>query len=165
MFQNRLAASAKSLTGLSDADLLARHQVTALEMQSMIRQQEAMERLGGGVGIGSLMNNGMNVNGMNMNAVTSPYADMADNLRIRQLMLQQSTGGDFEPRGLLSSIGGGTSNPLGGSGGGGSGGGDASTGNVNSNGLSFGVSALTDFGGGMGDADFLQMSKRQKFGF
>lgn len=162
MFQNRLAASAKSLSGLSDADLLARHQATTLEMQSMVRQQEAMDRLGGGVGMGSLMNNDMNVNGMNMNAA-SPYASMADNIRIRQLMLQQS--GDFEPRGLLSSIGGGASNPLGGSGGGGTGGVDASTGNMNGNGLSYSVSALGDFSGGMGDADLLQKSKRQNFGY
>merc|ERR1712176_337601 len=93
-----------------------------LEMQNMVRQQEAMDRLGAGagVGMGSLINNGMTVNGMNMNTVSaSPYSEMADNLRIRQLMLQQSATSDFDPSGLLSSIGGGASNPLGTVGGGG----------------------------------------------
>ena len=168
LFQNRLTASAKSLSGMSDADLLARHQATTLEMQNMVRQQEAIDRLGagGGVGMGSLMNNGVNVNGMNMNSVTaSPYADMADNLRIRQLMLQQSTGSDFDSSGLLSSIGVGASNPLGSGAGVGTSGGNATIGNANGSGLSFGIGALGDFGSGMGDADLLQMSKRQKFGF
>jgi len=168
LFQSaRLANSNKSLSGLSDADLLARHQATTLEMQTMMRQQEAIDRFGGGVGMGGLnmgLNNGMNINGMNMNAA-SPYAEMADNLRIRQLMLQQSNAsgvGDFEPRGLLSSIGGGASNTMGNNGGGG---GDSSAGNGNGNGMSFGIGALGDFGSGIGDADILQMSKRQKFGF
>jgi len=166
IFQNRLTASAKSLSGLSDADLLARHQATTLEMQNMVRQQEAMDRLGAGagVGMGNLLNNGMNVNGMNA-ASTSPYAEMADNLRIRQLMLQQSTTNDFEPSGILSSLGGGNSNPLGTGGAGGITSGDLTTGNANSNGLSFGVGALGDFGSGVSDADYLQLSKRQKFGF
>ena len=107
--------------------------------------------------------NGINMNGINMNATSaSPYADMAENLRIRQLMLQQSTAsgiGDFEPRGLLSSIGGGASNLLGNNGGG-----DILTGNSNSNGLSLGTGAMGDLGGSIGDADILQMSKRQKLG-
>lgn len=168
---------AKSLSGLSDADLLARHQATTLEMQNMMRQQDAMDRFGagGGAGMGGLnmgLNNGMNMNmnmnginmnGINMNATSaSPYADMAENLRIRQLMLQQSTAsgiGDFEPRGLLSSIGGGASNLLGNNGGG-----DILTGNANSNGLSLGAGAMGDLGGSIGDADILQMSKRQKLG-
>ena len=204
LFQSsRLSASAKNLSGLSDADLLARHQATTLEMQNLMRQQEAMDRFGagGGVGMGSLnmslngrmgggstgggggpsarginLNgmNGMNMNGMNMNGVTaSPYADMADNIRIRQLMLQHSAAaGDFEPRGLLSSIGGGASDSLGNNGGGGNNGDDAVTGNGNSNGLSFGAissgintGGLGDFGNGISDAEILQMSKRQKFGF
>jgi len=168
LFQNRLTASAKSLSGLSDADLLARHQATTLEMQNMVRQQEAMDRFGAGagVGMGSLINNGMTVNGMNMNAVSaSPYAEMADNLRIRQLMLQQSATSDFDPSGLLSSISGGASNPLGTVGGGGITGVDLTAGNANSNGLSFGVGALGDLGSGVGDADLLQLSKRQKLGF
>jgi len=164
LFQNHLTASAKNLSVLSDADLLARHQATTLEMQNMVRQQEAMDRLGAGggvgVGMGSLMNNGMN-----MNAVTaSPYADMADNFRIRQLMLQQSTANDFDSSGLLSSIGVGASNSLGGGMGGGTGTGDATIGSANNGGL-FGIGAFGDLGSGMGDADLLQMSKRQKFGF
>jgi hypothetical protein len=168
------AASVKSLSGLSDADLLARHQATTLEMQNMMRQQEAIDRLGGGGGVGmgglnmgmnnGMNNNGLNINGMNMNAASvSPYADMAENLRIRQLMLQQSGASgitDFDTRNLLSSLGGGATNQLGNNGGGGNNGGDG-----NGNGLSFGVGALGDLGNSFGDVDILQMSKRQKFGF
>lgn len=191
LFQSsRLSTAAKNLSGMSDVDLLARHQATTLEMQNMMRQQEAIDRLGagGGVGLGGLnmgLNSGMNINGINMNGINmngmnrsgmnmnavaaSPYADMADNLRIRQLMLQQSTAsgvGDFEPRGLLSSMGGGgASNALGNNGCVGNGVGDVTTGNVNGNNFPFGAGALGDFGNGMGDADLLQMSKRQKFGF
>ena len=99
-------------------------------------------------------------NGMNMNpAAASPYGDLAENLRIRQLMLQQ-TGAPGD--GLLSSIGGGggmgPSNPLG-----------TGTGldgvSGNGSGLTLGGGgALGDLGSGIGDVDILQMSKRQKFG-
>lgn len=161
MFQNpRLAAaSSKGLGSLSDADLLARHQVTSMEVQNMMRQQE-LDRYGParGVGMGGL---GLN-NGMNMNAgAASPYGDIAENLRIRQLMLQQ-TGAPGD--GLLSSIGGGgmgPSNPLGAGTG-------LDAGSGNGGGLSLGGGgALGDLGGGIGgigDMDIFQMSKRQKFG-
>mmetsp|Transcript_48 Transcript_48/g.98 ORF Transcript_48/g.98 Transcript_48/m.98 type:complete len:368 (-) Transcript_48:422-1525(-) len=168
LFQNRLAASAKSFSGLSDSEILARHQATTLEMQNMVRQQEAMDRLGagGGVGIGSFLNNGVNINSMNMNSIAaSPYVDIADNFRIRQLMLQQSTANDLDSSGLLSSIGVGGSNTLGSGVGVGISCGDATIGNANGSGLSFGIGALGDLGSGMGDADLLQMSKRQKFGY
>lgn len=160
LFQNpRLAAAtatSKGLSGLSDADLLARHQATSLEVQNMMRQQEAIDRFGATGGMGGLglnnnvMANGMN-NGMNMNAAAaSPYADIAENLRIRQLMLQQSAGAPTD--GLLS-------NPL-------VNGSAGTPGNVNANGLSLGGGALGDLGaGGLGDVDFFQMSKRQKLGF
>ncbi len=142
-------AASKSLSGLSDADLLARHQATSLEVQNMMRQQEAMDRFGAAGGMGGLgLNNGMvnNMNnGMNMNAA-SPYADIAENIRIRQLMLQQSAGAPGD--GILS-------NPLVNGGG---------NGNNNGNGLSLGQGALGDLGNGMGDVDIFQMSKRQKFG-
>jgi hypothetical protein len=168
------AASVKGLTGLSDADLLARHQATTLEVQNMMRQQEAIDRLGGGgvVGMGGLNmgmsngmnNNGLNINGMNMNSPS--VSDMAENLRIRQLMLQQSGASgitDFDTRNLLSSLGQGASNQFGNNGGGGgTNGGDS---NVNGNGLSYGVGSLGDLGNSFGDVDILQMSKRQKFGF
>lgn len=192
LFQNsRLSASSKNLSTLSDADLLARRQANAFGMQTMMRHQEAMDRFGaaaGGVGMGGVnmglngrMNGGaagggsgsstrgMNMNGMNMN---SSYSDMADNIRIRQLMLQHSAAsGDFEPRGLLSSMGGGPSadalsnnNGLGGNWGD-----DSRNGCVNSNGISLGnsvggIGGLGDLGG-ISDAEILHMSKRQKFGF
>jgi len=176
------AVAPNNLSGLSDSDLLARHQATTLEMQNMMRQQGAINRFGagGGLGMGDLnlnLNNGMNINGMNINGMNinginmnsatsaSPYADMAENLRIRQLMLQQSNASgisEFEPRGLLSSIGGGASSLLGNNTIGGTR--DGATGNING-GLSLGTSALGDAGHGIGDADILQMSKRQKFGF
>lgn len=166
LFQNpRLtaaAATSKSLSGLSDADLLARHQATSLEVQNMMRHQEAMDRFGAAGGMGGLglnngmangMNNGMNMN-MNMNAkAASPYADIAENIRIRQLMLQQSAGAPSD--GLLS-------NPLVNGGGG-------NVGNANANALSLGGGALVPgdlgTGGGIGDVDLFQMSKRQKLGF
>jgi hypothetical protein len=155
------AATVKSLSGLSDADLMARHQATTLEMQSMMRQQEAI----GGMG--------MNINGM-INAAAaaaSPYADMAENLRIRQLMLQQSASGVGDLESRLSSIGntsnlfvGGTGNGMGGLGG--AGGDDIGFTGGNNSGISaLGAGTLGDLGGGLGDADLLQMSKRQKFGF
>eukprot|EP00536_Pseudo-nitzschia_multiseries_P002418 jgi/Psemu1/301361/fgenesh1_kg.32_\ len=111
--------------------------------------------------------NGMNINGMNMN---SPYPDVAENIRIRKLMLQHSAaGGDFEPKGLLSTIGGAT-DTLGFSNGlGGNGGDDSVNGNGNNNGLSLGaavggIGGLGDLGG-ISDAEILHMSKRQKFGY
>ncbi len=160
LFQNpRLSAAAatsKGLSGLSDADLLARHQAKSLEVQTMMRQQEAIDRFGAAGGMGGLgltnnvMANGIN-NGMNMNtAAASPYADIAENLRIRQLVLQQSTGAPTD--GILS-------NPLV----------NGSVGhqvNGNATGLSLGGGNLGDLGsGGIGDADLFQVSKRQKFGF
>jgi len=181
LFQStRLSAAAKNLSGLSDADLLARRQANALEMQNMMRHQEAMDRFGAGGGMGGLnmglgsrmaggaaggapgpsargMNrNGMNINGMNINA---SYSDMAENIRIRKLMLQHSAaGGDFEPKGL------GVGNGFGGNGGD-----DSMNGNGNSNGLSLGaaVGGIGNFGelNGMSDAEILHMSKRQKFGY
>jgi len=170
------AASVKSLSGLSDADLMARHQATTLEMQSMMRQQEAISGMGGlnAVGLNSVAG-GMNINGMmNANAAAaaaSPYADMAENLRIRQLMLQQSASGvgDLESRlnsfGNTSNLlGGGTGNGIGGLGG--AGGDDSGLAGGNNSGISaLGAGTLGDLGGGLGDADLLQMSKRQKFGF
>ena len=176
LFQNpRLtAASSKGLSGLSDADLLARHQATSMEVQNMMRQKEAMERFGsaGGVGMGGLgLNNGMGLNNsmnmntntnmntnmnMNMNAGSaSAYGDIAENLRIRQLMLQQS---GAPSDGLLSPVGGRSFNPLGNN----IGGGDA--GNNNGNGLALSGGGLGDLGGGMGEVDIFQMNKRQKFG-
>jgi len=184
--------------GLSDADLLARHQATTLEMQNMMRQQGSMGGNIGGTGGLNMNNIGMcgrmgtnsstgmnNMNGMNNPRglgvgvgvgvgapLSAPYNDVADNIRIRQLMLQHSaTAGDFEPKGILSSIGGAPglsqTNMIGGA---------VST--INSelledtngifNGLggSFcGVGGLGDITNGISDADILQMSKRQKHGF
>mmetsp|Transcript_14030 Transcript_14030/g.29637 ORF Transcript_14030/g.29637 Transcript_14030/m.29637 type:complete len:117 (+) Transcript_14030:1-351(+) len=116
------------------------------------------------------MNMNMNMNGMNMN---SSYSEMADNIRIRKLMLQHSAAsGDFEPRGLLSSMAGGPSaDALGNNNGlGGNGGDDARNGCGNNNGISLG-NGVGGIGGGLGDlggisdAEILHMSKRQKFGF
>jgi len=189
--------------GLSDADLLARHQATTLKMQNMMRQQGAMGgNIGGNIGGpgGLNMNNigmcgrmgtnssaGMNMNNMNgMNSprglgvgvgvgigapLSAPYSDLSDNIRIRQLMLQHSaTAGDFEPKGLLSSIGGApglsqTSMT-----------GGATTinselledthGIFNGIGVNFGgTGGLGEITNGLSDADILQMSKQQKHGF
>merc|ERR1712195_403578 len=74
--------------------------------------------MGGGrmVGNNSSVNSINNMNGMNnrLGGVgapsNNPYGDVADNIRIRQLMMQHSTAanaGDFEPNGMLSSLGGG----------------------------------------------------------
>jgi hypothetical protein len=168
-----LPTSTPNFNGLSDADLLARHQATTLEMQNMMRQQAGA--MGGNIGsMGGLngMNgmNGMNgniggmggrmgvgngntsgVNGMNnMNGMNNPrglgapsnnpYGDVADNIRIRQLMMQHSANaGDFEPNGMLQQ---------------------------NNNNMTVGGESLEDnIGNGLSDADLLQMSKRQKFGF
>lgn len=175
LFQSsRRSATAKDFGGLSNADLLARHQANSIEMQSMMRQQEAMDRLGaGGLNL-SLINGrmgggptlGMNMNGMNMN---SAYSDISDNARIRQLMLQHSAagGGDFEPKGFLSSFGG--SDGVNGNGIGNNNEGDASNGNGNINGISLsgapgGMGGMGDIGG-ISDADILQMTKRQKLGY
>lgn len=202
LFQSsRLPASVTNFNGLSDADLLARHQATTLEMQNMMRQQGAMERLGGGgngmgglnmslngnththPGIGRMVGssvgnpssrgmNGMNMNGMNgMNPTPASYSDVADNIRIRQLMMQHSAAaGDFEPKGLISSIG--AQGPIvSDSLGNGNGGDDSSNGNGNNlpfvgGGVGGGLGGLGDLGGisGVSD-DILQMSKRQKFGY
>ena len=147
-------AAGKSLGGLSDADLLARHQATSMDVQSMMRKQEAMA----GVGMGGL---GLN-NGMNMNAVAgAPFADMAESIRIRQLMLQQA-GGASQADGILSSIGG-----AGAPSGMGSGNvGDFGNGG-NGNGLSsLGGGGFGDLGnGGMDNVDLFSMNKRQKLGF
>ena len=197
LFQSsRLPASVTNFNDLSDADLLARHQATTLEMQNMMRQQGAMERLGGGgsgmgglnmslngnthPGIGRMVGssvgapssrgmNSMNMNGMN--PAPASYSDVADNIRIRQLMLQHSAAaGDFEPKGLISSIG--AQGPIvSDSLGNGNGGDDSSNGNGNNlpfvgGGVGGGLGGLGDLGGisGVSD-DILQMSKRQKFGY
>ncbi|VEU38756.1 unnamed protein product [Pseudo-nitzschia multistriata] len=184
LFQSsRISASATKLTKLSDADLLARRKVNALEMQKMMRQQQAIERLGvgGGVGMGGFnmalngrmgggsaggmgVSSGMSINGINLNA---QYSDVPDNLRIRQLMLQHSNAsGDIEPKRLLSSIGNtdafSSNNGLGGNIG-------EDSRNTNGNGISLGaaiggIGGIGDLGG-ISDAEILQMSKRQKFGF
>jgi len=185
--------------GLSDADLLARHQATTLKMQNMMRQQGVMGGNIGGTG-GLNMNNigmcgrmgansstGMNMNNMNgMNSprglgvgvgvgigapLSAPYSDLSDNIRIRQLMLQHSaTAGDFEPKGLLSSIGGAPglsqTNMTGG----------ATTinselledtnGIFNGIGVNFGgTGGLGENTNGLSDADIFQMNKQQKYGF
>lgn len=147
LFQNtRLTGPAgKGLRDLSDAELLARHQATSMEVQNMVRKQEAMGGMGG---------LGLN-NGMNMNAVAgSPYAEMAESIRIRQLMLQQAGGAQAD--GILSG------NAVGGAGNIGDFG-SAGTGN----GLSaLGGTGLGDLGnGGMDNADLFSMNKRQKLGF
>ncbi len=150
LFQNpRLAGAAgKGLRDLSDADLLARHQATTMEVQNIMRKQEAMA----GVGMGGL---GLN-NGMNMNAVAgSPYADMAESIRIRQLMLQQAGGAPAD--GLLSANGmGGAGNIR-----------DFGSAGNTGNGLSaLGGGGFGDLGSsGMDNADLFAMNKRQKLGF
>jgi len=185
--------------GLSDADLLARHQATTLKMQNMMRQQGAMGgNIGGAAGLnmnnigmcgrmGTNSSTGMNMNNMNgMNSprglgvgvgvgigapLSAPYSDLSDNIRIRQLMLQHSaTAGDFEPKGLLSSIGGAPglsqTNMTGG----------ATTinselledtnGIFNGIGVNFGgTGGLGENTNGLSDADIFQMNKQQKYGF
>merc|ERR1712166_891632 len=102
------------------------------EMQNMMRQQAGamsgniggMNGMNGNIGGmgGRMVGNNSSVNSMNnMNGMNNrlggvgapsnnPYGDVADNIRIRQLMMQHSTAanaGDFEPNGMLSSLGGG----------------------------------------------------------
>merc|ERR1712166_977030 len=184
-----LPTSTPNFNGLSDADLLARHQATTLEMQNMMRQQagamsgnigglNGLNGLNGINGVngniggmgGRMVGNNSSVNSMNnMNGMNNrlggvgapsnnPYGDVADNIRIRQLMMQHSTAanaGDFEPNGMLSSLGGG--------GGGGQG---LSQQQNNNNNMTVGGESLEEnIGKGLSDADLLQMSKRQRFGY
>ena len=155
---SRFSANAvKSLSGLSDTDLLARHHATTVEMQNMMRQQETMDRLGAGIGIGMVFNNGININGINVSAVpsTSSYVDMTENLRIRQLMLQKSTTPGVSD---LS----GSSNSLGASGFGGDS--EAVKINASSTGLPS-SGGIGDLGSGIVDVQLMQISKRKKIGY
>jgi hypothetical protein len=181
-----LPTSTPNFNGLSDADLLARHQATTLEMQNMMRQQagamggnigglnglNGMNGMNGNIGGmgGRMVGNNPSVNSMNnMNGMNNrlgvvgapsnnPYGDVSDNIRIRQLMMQHSAtaanAGDFEPNGMLSSLGGG-----------GGGQGLSQQQNNNNNMTVGGESLEDDIGNGLSDADLLQISKRQKFGY
>lgn len=153
----QLPTSAATYSSLSDADLLARHQAATLEMQSMMRGGGA-GGMGGaslygnlGNGMGGLMGNhssmlsstgGPSSLGMN-------NANIADNFRLRQLMMQHNaTAGDFEPKGLPSQSS------------------MSAAAVIASDPLDAGV--IRDIGSGssgVSDADILQTNKRQKLGF